>query len=461
MSRAPVAEVRELRRQVREWRRGRADTTLTQVLSDAYITVFAVAMLGAMAISAILAAARAVGPVLVSPATGSWLLAAPVDRGAVLRPRLVWAGMLSAVSAGLLSAVISSLAGLDDSGVAVFTTAMVGGGMCAVMFAAVVQTRSSHNVRLLTWVLGTATWLGLVVVAAGAAPPAPRSPLQSGIAGIVAAVLIGLAAAALLVSAASGLADIHRSRLTPGGSLLASLSGALASLDLALTYDVAVARRWLLTSTVRPVRGGPSGVWALVWRDVIRLRRSAPSLVMFAGALVVPYIVITLDLGEIVALLGALTAFATGLGLFSALRTTSRNQGLLRCFPMSGVQVRMACLVVPAAVLVVWALGATPAIHEGLAPISWPDSVLVTTAMGFAAIASIARWLLAQPPDYSAPLVSSPAGAIPTGLPGSLLRGFDVLVLLTAPVLIAPSAVGAAVSLALAAVVVTVLIRRS
>ena len=493
----PSAEVRRLRRQMREWRRGRADTTLMQVLSDAYIAVFTTVMIGATAISAIiqtrvsissgcttgscpdsrhalgwvsglavvavvLAASRAVGPLLMSPAAGSWILSTPLDRGPLLRPRLLAAGALAAGSSAVLSTVALVLAGFSADSATAYVIVVAAAASCAVMSSAICQPRKGHAVRGVTWLLGGATWLGLVAIATGMVPSVSTTATVGGfgIAGVLISVVSWLIALGLTTKAVRSLRRIHRDQLTPGGSLLASLSGALASLDLSLMYDILVARRWLTKATVRSVRGGPTGAWALVWRDVIRLRRSASTLVVVASALVVPYVVVVLDLGRLILLVGAMTAFFTGVSLFSALRTTSRNPGLVRCFPMSAAAVRAACLVVPGTVLVLWALVAMPAVHSSMDPISWSDTLQVSLAMGMAGVGSVARWLLAAPPDYSSPLVSSPAGGIPTGLIGSVLRGFDVLALLTAPILIAPSSIGAAISLALAAIVLTVLVGR-
>jgi hypothetical protein len=57
------------------------------------------------------------------------------------------------------------------------------------------------------------------------------------------------------------------------------------------------------------------------------------------------------------------------------------------------------------------------------------------------------RWVTGRPPDYTRPLVSTPAGGVPTNLYGSVVRGFDVLLLTTAPLLIFPTANGALFSL--------------
>jgi hypothetical protein len=465
-----------------------------EVLSDAYIALFATCMLSAMAISAIhetrvsisascttaacadarfssswvcitamlaltLAAGRAVGPVQVSPAEGSWLLATPVDRASVLRPRLWLVAAVTSVGAAVVGSVASTLAGFAAPAIALVAAAAAASGVAAAMFAAIAQSHGGWATRLLTWALGLATWVALVLIAASVVPAAPRSaPLTPAI-GVAIAGAIWIGALALLVAGARNLSRIHRNRLVPGGALLAGLSGALAGLDLTMMYDILVAQKWLTRATVTPTRGGPKGPWALVWRDVIRLRRSAPSLVILAAAAVAPYLVHALDLGTLTVLAGALTLFLAGVPLCAALRTTNRNPGLMRCFPMSPVAVRSACLVVPATITLLWSVATLPAAH-GATSATWTASAFIAIAMAMSGLAAMARWLLAPPPNYAQPLVSSPGGGIPPGLMLSLLRGFDVLVLTTAPILISPTATGAVVSLLLGAGVLALVVRR-
>jgi hypothetical protein len=141
-----ASEVRDLRGDIRHWRRGRVDTKITEALGDAYVTVFASLLLGSMVVSVIvnlrlvsdelctaggcqeartalpwlvglsalavvLTLARLFGPVFVSPAIGSWLLSAPVDRSALLRPRLIWTAAIAALFSGLFAAGASTLGG--------------------------------------------------------------------------------------------------------------------------------------------------------------------------------------------------------------------------------------------------------------------------------------------------------------------------------------------------------------
>lgn len=490
---APIG-ARDLRRQMRSWRRERADTTIFEQLSEAYIWVFSTVVIGAMAISAMiqtrvsvasgcttatcgdartslvwaaaigvlavaLAASAAVGPVMVTPATGTWLLTTPIDRTPLLRSRMLLACMTSALACGLVVAGTALLAGIAYGSIAILavTAAITGAGATAA--AAMWQPRGGRTTRLLAILVAAIVWIWTLLITLGVAPA--TSP--AWIDGPVGWALLGtsaVAAVALIVRAAYRLPMLLRAQLVPGGSLLSSLSGALAGLDLTLAYDVLVARRWRTQATVRPVRGGPGGMWALAWRDVVRLRRSAGAVTTLVAALVVPYIVVRLGLDDAIIPITAFTAFVSGLWLFSALRTTGRNPGLVRCFPMSLSAVRSATLIVPGAVLGLWSLATAPAISHGLDRTAPGDVVLVALAIGATGLGAIARWLLAPPPDYSQPLVSSPAGGLPTGLLLSAIRGFDVLALGVIPLLIAPDALGALISMGLSATVLTILLTR-
>ena len=490
----PDVGARSLRRQMRAWRRDRADTTLYEQLSEAYVWVFTLVLLGAMAISAMvqtrvsiaagcttstcddartslvwatvaattavaLAAAAAIGPVMVTPATGAWLLTSPIDRGPLLRSRLFVASGATALGCAVAVAVTGLLAGIPYGAIVVLAVASGLVGAAGTAAAATWQARGGRATRLVALTLGvlTAGWLLLVALDA---EPGTEAGWLAGPVGWAAIAAALLAMIALLVRATTRLSRLLRAHLVPGGSLLSSLSGALAGLDLALAYDVLVARRWRTAATVRPVRGGPAGAWALVWRDVVRLRRSPGPLAALAGTLLVPYVVLRLDLDDTVVIASALAAFLGGLWSFTALRTTGRNPGLVRCFPMSSAAVRSATAAVPGGLLLLWSLAAAPAIGHSLDDPTVGDVLLVSVATGATALGAIFRWMLAPPPDYSMPLVASPTGAIPTGLIISALRGFDVLALGVVPLLVTPDANGALVSLGLTGSVASYLVSR-
>lgn len=479
---------------MRAWRRDRADTTLYEQASEAYIWVFTAVLLGAMGVSAMvqtrvsiaaacttttcddarrslvwatvvgivavaLAAAQAIGPVMVTPATGAWLLTTPIDRGPLLRARLVAAASASFVACAALVAVVALLAGLDGGSIAVLAGTAGTAGAAAATTAAVWQSRDGRPTRRLGLALALVL-AGWMLAIALDVEPSTTSDWLGGPAGWVVLGVAGIVLVVLAVRATAVVPRLLRAQLVPGGSLLASLSGAMAGLDLSLAYDVLVAHRWRTAATVRPSRGGPGGAWSLVWRDVVRLRRSPGALAALVGALLVPYVVLRLDLRDTSVLASAFAMFAAGLWSFSALRTTGRNPGLVRCFPMSLAAVRSATLVVPGGLLLAWSLAAAPAIGGTLTDATPADVVMVSVATGATSLAAIARWMLAPPPDYSMPLVASPTGAIPTGLIGSALRGFDVLALGVVPLLVAPHTTGALVSMALTGSVVSYLVAR-
>ena len=488
------AEVRELRGQIRHWRRGRAELSLAEAIGDAYIAVFAAVMLGSMGISVILnlrnasgalctsqacttardvmpwlfagvevavclGVARLFGPMLVSPAIGTWLLSAPVDRSSLLLPRLAGTGTAAFVVGGALAAVVGTLAGFSAGTIAAFAISTAAVCLCTVTLTTVVQARGGPAAKIATWLVAGLVWAAVVALVLQVLPaPAPQQRFSP--AWLAALVVTGVLAVGSAVRAFADLPRIHRDRLTPGGSLVPSLSGALATLDLALIYDILVSRRWLARSTVRPHRGGPKGAAALVWRDLVRLRRSPQTVVVPAAAIVVPYLGARLGIGEGLVLLIGLTGFLAGLGLCSALRVLSRTPGLMRCLPLERWEVRAATLAVPAVVLVVWGLATAPAVHEAIGGTTWGTAFWVAAALGVAALTAVTRWMTAAPPDYLKPLVSSPMGAVPTSLFGSLARGFDVLLLLCAPLLLASPANGAFISLVLSGVVLTYLLNR-
>jgi hypothetical protein len=488
-----ASEVRDLRGDIRHWRRGRADTSILEALGDAYVGAFATLMLGSMVVSVIvnvrlvsddlcttggcqeartvmpwlagltalvvvLAVARLFGPVFVSPAVGSWLLSAPVDRAAVLRPRLLWTAVIAAVFAGLFAAGASTLGGFWLAPLLAFSGAAALLALAGVSLAALSQASGGLAARLLSWLLGLIVWAGLLLVALDAgptsSPPTELHPVWWGAAAAVLLIAVGSAALAI-----GRVGRLGRHDVAPGGSLAPGLSGALATLDLALVYDVLLAHRWNAHDAVRSRRGGPNGQAALVWCDLTRLRRSPQTLVLLIGAVVVPYAAESAGAGRVVLLLTALAGFAAGLPLLAGLRLVTRTPSLARAMPFSASSTRKATLAIPGAAMLAYGLATFPALHGAL-DVTWSDSVVLGLTVGVCALAGAVRWVTGRPPDYAKPLVSTPAGGVPTNLYGSVVRGFDILLLSTAPMLFSPTVNGAFVSLLVAFAVLSYLVGR-
>ena len=491
----PRAEVSELRRDLRHWRRGRADTTLAEAIGDAYVVLFAgltvtsmvVSVLvnlrlvsdaacaagacrdarsllpwltAAAALSLALAVARLFGPVFVSPAVASWLLAAPVDRRALLLRRLLATALGVATAVLVVVLAAATLGGLPGPTLVVLAVGSTALTLAGVGVAAVSQSaggRRAGGAFLATWVPATVAWLGLLALAL-------RLPVRVGWRpSLLVATGVGLALVVLAVvvlgTAAGRLPRLARHQVAPGGRLAPGLSGALATLDLALAYDVVHGHRWHTHLPVRSRRGGPSGPAALVWADVVRVVRTPRTAVLPLAAVVVPYAAQAAGAGRVTLLLAALALFVAGLPLLAGLRVLTRTPSLLRLLPFPASTARRAALAVPAVVLGLAALGSAPALAraEGVDAVT---AAVLGLAVGLAALTGAVRWVSGRPPDYSRPLVSTPAGAVPTNLYGSVARGFDVLLLTVAPVLFAPSVDGALVSALLSGAVLSYLLGR-
>lgn len=488
-----AGEVRDLRGDIRHWRRGRVDTTILEALGDAYVNVFASLMLGSMVVSVIvnvrvvsdelctaggcreartvlpwlvgvgalavvLTLARLFGPVFVSPAIGSWLMSAPVDRAVLLRPRLLWTAAVAAVFAGLFAAGATTLGGFGLAPLLAFSGSTALLGLAGVCLAAVSQSGSGLAARVLTWLLGLSVWSTLLLVALGDGPHSdpPGVLPRAWWPGLV---VVAAAALVLLGLSVSRVGRLRRHDVAPGGSLAPGLSGALATLDLALVYDVLLAHRWNTHDAVRSRRGGPGGRAALVWCDLSRLRRSPQTLVLLVGAVVVPYAAEAAGSGRIVILLSALVGFGAGLPLLAGLRVVTRTPSLVRAMPFPVAATRQSTLAIPGAALLVFGVAVFPALHAAVGA-TWSDSLVLGLTVGVCALAGAVRWVTGRPPDYAKPLVSTPAGGVPTNLYGSIVRGFDILLLCTAPMLFSPTTAGAFASLLVAFAVLSYLVGR-
>lgn len=487
-----TSEIRDLRGDIRHWRRGRADVRLRDALSDAYIALFATAMFGSAIVNVVvsvrrvsgeactargcleartmlpwltavagvvlvLGVARLFGPVFVSPAVGSWLLTTPVDRRSILRPRLVGTALVGAVVSGLLAAGASTLGGFSVPALLAFTGSASLLAIAVICGAALSQAVGGLAARVLLWVLAAAIWGGLLVLALRAGPVAAPPDLGPGwVVGLVAGLI---ASVALLVVALLRLDRLGRRHVAPGGSLAPGISGALATLDLALAYDVLLGHRWRGHHAVRSRRGGPAGPAVLVWADLTRIRRSPQVVVLLLAAVVVPYAAEAAGAGRVVVLVGTLAGFLVCLPLLAGLRVVTRTTALARAMPFPEQTTRLATLVVPATGMAVFGLGTTVALHGALGA-TWLQAVGFALTVGLASLAAAVRWVTGRPPDYTKPLVSTPAGGIPTNLYASAVRGFDVLLLATAPLLIWPTPNGAVVSLLVSLGVLSYLVSR-
>ena len=464
------ADERQLELLMGDWRRGRTTRNIWQALGDAYVLLFSLAIILAMLISLIvqaqgqaagcsssgcqaarnvlplavvtavmgfaLAVSRIFGPVLASAAEGFWLFDAPVDRSRFLRKRLRIAEIVSLIGGAIAGALVSALSGLSARAIIAWTVATGLSAAALVAFAAAEQgaerVRTVRVLQSVAMVLAGLLLLALVSTATGWYPMSISAELSVLIAwSVVAGAALVLLVA--LVVANGRLNSIRRARLMSGGSLVSGMQGAAFALDFALIRDILQEREAVERGQVRATRGRGMGLHALVWRDVQRLLRFPKPLVTLAATIVVPYALQALGLGRLTSPLSALVLVAAMVPFFTSLRVLSRTKGLMRMMPFTTSQVRTAASIVPAILALVWALATIPAFHGigDAARMDWFHAVLyalVTAAAGF--IGAI-RWVSAKPADYSTPMVATQAGAMPPSLMFNLLRGLDMVALIT------------------------------
>ena len=473
------ASPRELKRLIKDWRRGRATKTLGEVFHDAYVALIGVLMVGAMIINVILKAQRTVsqcdsgsclsartvlpwagfaaavaialavsrlfGPVLASAAEGFWLLDAPISRAKLLGARLVAAVVIAFLGGGAIGALVSALTGSAGSEVLAWTVATALSAAAAVAFAAAEQgverTRVTHAISYVFGLLGIAALLLVIAVAA--------DWLQLGVSNEVglelALVLSGFAALVLVTSfvlARLRLRQIRRTRLLSGGALVTGISGAFFALDIGLARDIVVERRAVERGHVTPKRGKGLGLQALTWREWQRLGRFPQPLAVLAGTVVVPYAADALGMSTLTPVFAALALFGALIPLLGGLRVLTRTGGLARCLPFSLSQIKIASITVPAILAGVWAVLTTAAYRgfgDGAVERSIPDASLMAIATAAAGLLAAVRWTQAKGVDFGAPMVSTQAGAVPPSLMFNVFRGFDVAILITAPMLLGVS----------------------
>jgi Family of unknown function (DUF6297) len=487
------ASARELRRMIKDWRTGRATKNLLEAFHDAYIVIIAALMIGAMvinvilkaqrvvsecsttsclsartvlpwaafalAVAAALAASRLFGPVLASAAEGSWLLDTPVSRPALLGRRLVAAVVIGLIGGAVVGSLVSALTGSDLQAVLIITGATALSTSGAVAFAAAQQGRDRRRLtRFLTY-LFTLLGLAALMVVVGVAAQWFTSPLTTDRAREVGVVVAGGAALVLVIAvvlARLRIRNIRRARLVSGGSLIRGVSGAFFALDIGLARDILVAQRAAEIGHVKPTPGRGSGLSAITWREWQRLRRFPQPIIVVAGTIIVPYAADALGMSVLSPVVAALALFGALIPMLGGLRVLTRSGGLARALPFSLAQLKLASIAVPAVVAVLWAIATTAAFRgfgSGVDPRPIAQASEMAVATAAAGLLGAVRWTQAKGVDFGAPMVSTQAGAIPPGLMTNLFRGFDVVLLVTFPMLLGGSPLWSFAIAAIAAIV--------
>ncbi|MDR2929610.1 MAG: DUF6297 family protein [Propionibacteriaceae bacterium] len=471
----PVEE-RELTGMIRDWRHGRATKTLRQVLADGYFAVFAAAMIIAMLGGAVwqaqsaaaqcdssactvgrtllpwvamgatfcltAMASRIFGPVVASAAEGFWLMDAPIRRGRLLWRRLVGVILAAGLIAAALGGLFAALTGYEWGDIASWMLAMGVGAAGLTALAAAEQTWGrTWLISLVQWLLGLAAVGVLFIIVSVAAnwfglsiPVIPSSSSVVWVAVVGGVLLLGGGVIAL-----RRLGMIHRARLVSGGSLVAGMQGAAFAMDFGLMRDILVERDSNRRGHVRPQRGGGSGANALVWRELQRVWRYPKRILLVVVSVVVPYAVAALGFHTFSPFISSLILLVGFVPMLGSMRVMTRTKGLARTLPLSNPQIRKAMATVPALIALVWAIAATPAFWGISGPVhfeSLPQAFITSVLTAVAGLLAAIRWVSAKPANYQMPMMQTGFGALPPGLMFNLVRGFDVVVVITGPMLL-------------------------
>ncbi|GAB3818883.1 DUF6297 family protein [Kribbella italica] len=476
----PIPRSAELRRWMRKVRRGKADRTFWQQFEDIYLVIFALAMLGAsggnvvrhlnensascantscslvvdyvpfillpLLVAGMLRILLSVGPVSASRATGFWLLATPVDRGAVLRPAYRLVITVAAVLGALFAVVGFAVFGASLWAVIEATmvaTALLVCVACATVWAQQSPTAVKWTLRIADGFLvlaaiaalalaiearENAAWQEssaetLIATVYGTGTSSGLSLQQQRVLVLGAACLV--VAAAAVVMTARSLARLPKQSLVAGGDLLAGMAGAAITMDVSLLADIVAGRHWRTVGRLKSRRGRGERVQAIIHREFRRVLRWPRRLIVGAGLLVVPYAVAGTGYDVLVPIAAGFAGFVAARPLMDGLRSVCRSTGLVRALGMDLKDLRIAMSVVPAGFVILWTLAAGPALGD--AP--------TTFAVAAGILTGVVRQASARPPSYAGPLVASPMGAIPPGLFSQPIRGFDLLLLCLLPVL--------------------------
>ncbi len=468
----------ELHHLMKLWRHGRATRTVGQVISDSYVVLFTVVLISAMVISAVINAqhgrsgcttqacgtgrllvptavvlaffaltvllARLFGPVLASAAEGSWLMDAPISRRRLLRGRLVLPLVAAVVAPTLITALVGALSGMEWRSVLAWSLAAGLGSAALVALAASEQTRERvvllKAFQVLWTAAGLAAMLLLVSVATGWLPATTIASTESLWWPVVAVCAVSaLAIVLLVVVALRRLELIRRARLLSGGSLAAGMQGAMFALDFGLIRDILVERRAAEKGHVRPTKGRGLGISALIWRDLERLVRTPGPLLGLAMSVLVPYAADALGLSQLNPFISGLALTAAMVPFLGSLRVLTRSGGLARSMPFKTTELRTALMAVPAGLVALWALAATPAfigITSAGADRNITDGLTAAMITAAAGLFGAVRWVSAKQPDFGAPMMATASGAMPPTLIFNLFRGFDMVALITAPLIL-------------------------
>lgn len=374
------------------------------------------------------------GPLGIPGAGTRWWVPMPVDRTGLLTPSFWRAVLVGAAGGSAGAAVLATVAGVDTDAIAPAAAWGAVGGLLVVVGAGLVQPRPAVAGVLASVsdaLVAAVPVVGLVLVATGGTT---TSPGAWGWAYLVVAVV---PAVALTVVWRRGLERTGAGVLRAQSAVAGRATGALLSIDTrelgrALQQTARRARR-RTSRTWRGVRGPVTAVLAADGALLARTPAALAQVVGLAALLVLARQVPALGSGFGFFVLLVVAGFRAGQLGSEGARTAEMAPVLDSLLPLGARAVRLTRSVWPAVTAAAVVVVATLPLALGGDP-RWSLLALVDgVALGAAAVRSAYR----RAPDWSAPLMATPGGAVPTGALSAVRQGPDLAVFGSVPIGIA------------------------
>ncbi|WP_066943081.1 DUF6297 family protein [Microtetraspora fusca] len=402
-----------------------------------------------LAYAGLIALARLVGPITVSPADAAWLVPSPLTRRAVLRPAALRLLVASVVAGVVLGVTVLTVLGVPDlatlrvaGAVLVAVAACVGGAATAVL----AQRGDPESDRLGVALAALAALAIVAGLAAASGAALPWRSLLTALPRVPASVIVGVAVAACL--AATGLAVRTWRALSrfPSRAVIASSARVGQATDAIVTLEPGLLT-WIAEDNHWRARRLRSRPWphlpaplALAWVEARRLGRRPTRLAALLAAAAFPALAAVATGGitppvAVALLAGALTAAASAT---AGARRDIENPTLIRLAGVSRQAARAARAIPPALLAGAWlaaALAALGLVGPGVAAGAswWAFVPLCAPPIAVAALRMAGR----GPIDHSLPVLDTPGGPVPLGPLFWGVTGIDVAVLGCAPALTA------------------------
>ncbi|MGX6512573.1 DUF6297 family protein [Rhodococcus sp. SJ-2] len=359
--------------------------------------------------------ASALGPVSVRSETASWLLPTPVDRRAMLWPRIGAAlgiGSVVGLAVGRLAAFV---AGLEHW--LPFTMLGAGLGTGSVALAVLVQcgVLPAWTLRVVTAVCVSGAGVAAIVAAAGGTVVLITSWIP--------VLVVSIVAVALSAMSVWWCGRITLARMSIGSETTVATSVSLTMLDLSMVTGALEQRAWRRVARRASRRVPTSRTRALIRIDAMRHARRPHSLVIATGAVCAGWTLSTVLSPIAAAWMYLVLVFGVCMIFSAGLRALCADTALAVTLGADDRLLRLPLTVLPTAAAVITMVLISPLVATN------PTMMALTTV---GAVTAMYRTRTRAALTYDGLILETGYGQVPVELIRQKIRGTDALVLTAA-----------------------------